>query len=360
MKIYAVHLLNDYSGSPKVLMQLVRGWTRGGFDVTVVTSSGRDGFLSNLPGASYIHYWYRWAAHPLLRLLCLSASQLHLFWKLLRYAHKNDIIYINTVLPFGAAFAGKLKGCRVIYHVHETTMSPRVLKAFLFGVMRWAAADVVYVSSYLAKAEPVSSSVTHVLYNAIENVFLEEARKNIQPERAPQNVLMICSLKRYKGVEEFFALAVRHPDLSFRLVVNASQVDIQKYLGMRVVPSNLELFPVQSNVHPFYQWADVVVNLSRPDQWIETFGLTIIEGMAYGLPSIVPPVGGIAELVEEGMNGFHADSRNIEEVSAKLGQICTPRLYAQLQAKARRCIERYREDTFIHHSISILKVQPVE
>jgi len=32
---------------------------------------------------------------------------------------------------------------------------------------------------------------------------------------------------------------------------------------------------------------------------VETFGLTILEGMTYKLPAIVPPVGGVIELVEE-------------------------------------------------------------
>ena len=32
---------------------------------------------------------------------------------------------------------------------------------------------------------------------------------------------------------------------------------------------------------------------------IETFGLTALEAMAFGLPVIVPTVGGIAEMVEE-------------------------------------------------------------
>ena len=43
MKIFAFHLLNDYSGSPKVLMQLIKGWTKNNLDVHLVTCKGRNG-----------------------------------------------------------------------------------------------------------------------------------------------------------------------------------------------------------------------------------------------------------------------------------------------------------------------------
>lgn len=79
----------------------------------------------------------------------------------------------------------------------------------------------------------------------------------------------------------------------------------------------------------------MVLNLSRPDAWVETFGLTVIEAMAYGIPVIVPPVGGIAELVENGINGYKADSRNVNHVSHLLKEILDENAlynYMQLQA----------------------------
>lgn len=64
MKIFAFHLLNDYSGSPKVLMQLVKGWVNEGIETTVVTGAGRNGFLSNLTGVRYKYFTYEFASNP--------------------------------------------------------------------------------------------------------------------------------------------------------------------------------------------------------------------------------------------------------------------------------------------------------
>lgn len=356
MRIFAFHLLNDYSGSPKVLMQLLKGWQQKGADVTVVTCSGREGFLSGIPGIKYRYYWYRWAANPLLRLFNLTWSQVLLFMQLLFVIRKNDLVYINTVLPFGAAFLGKLKGCRVIYHIHETTMKPIVLKRFLFGVVKWTATDVVYVSNFLAQQEVIAGKRIHILYNAIEDTFLTQAEELREKKNGPKkNVLMVCSLKTYKGVNEFVDLAVRNPSYQFTLVVNASQQEIAFFFADVKLPVNFIVYPTQTNLHPFYTEADLVLNLSNPETWVETFGLTIIEGMAYGLPAIVPPLGGIAELVEEGENGFKVDCRNSALLSKQLSHILEDQnLFTKMQTQALERIKQFREDAFVEKSWAMI------
>lgn len=356
MKIFAFHLLNDYSGSPKVLMQLVKGWVNEGIETTVVTGAGRNGFLSNLTGVRYKYFTYEFASNPWIRLFRLVYSQLRLFISLYRVVTKQDIIYINTVLPFGAALLGKVKGCRIIYHIHETSMKPAMLKKFLFGIAQWAAQDVIYVSHYQAFLEKTSFRKVHVLYNAIENTFLDQAKVNRIQSNVARHILMVCSLKEYKGVHEFVSLAELHSTSLFKLVVNADEGVIKKFFEHRNLPANLTLHATQTNLHPFYSWADVIVNLSRPDGWIETFGLTIVEGMAYALPAIVPPVGGITELVTEGVNGFMADSRNISELTAKLTILEQDETtYAYLCKNAAHEINKYSEDVFIQDNLHILK-----
>jgi glycosyltransferase involved in cell wall biosynthesis len=65
------------------------------------------------------------------------------------------------------------------------------------------------------------------------------------------------------------------------------------------------------------------VNLSLPDEWIETFGMTILEGMQYGKPVIVPPVGGVTELVKDNWNGFRIDSHEYKKVALAIQQLQT-------------------------------------
>jgi glycosyltransferase involved in cell wall biosynthesis len=60
----------------------------------------------------------------------------------------------------------------------------------------------------------------------------------------------------------------------------------------------------------YIERAHLVVNLSRVDLWIETFGLTILEAMVFGIPVIAPPVGGPTEILTHGHEGWLIDSRN--------------------------------------------------
>lgn len=356
MSIYAFHLLNDYSGSPKVLSQLIKSWTRYGYKVNLVTGSGREGFLSDLEDVNYIYFRYSLAANPWIRLFKLTFSQLHLFFILLFKVKFDDVVYINTVLPFGAAFLGKIKGCRVIYHVHETSMKPALLKRFLFGVAKWAASDVIYVSKFLAEQEPFPDAKNHIFYNAIEDDFLRQAQVFTKSEASVWQVLMVCSLKDYKGVKEYWYLAQDNPQYQFNLVLNASQAEIDAYFEHLGKLSNLHLYPTQTNLHPFYQKADIILNLSRPDGWVETFGLTIIEGMAYGLPAIVPPVGGITELVEPQVNGLQVDSRDRTALNEALNTILNNEaLYQAMRTAALQKIQQYSEAELFKKSIDLVK-----
>jgi glycosyltransferase involved in cell wall biosynthesis len=346
-RIFAFHLLNDRSGSPKVLGQIIRSWILEGKEVHLYTMVHQDGFLSNLEGVNYHHGWYKFQANPWLRLIYYSLSQIILFFKMLGEVQESDTVYINTVLPFGAALIGKLKGCRVIYHIHESTVSPTILKWFLFKVVSWTASDIINVSQYVAQSHGITNVPNHLVYNAIDESFLSNVLPKEKNQR-PSHVLMVCSLKAYKGLFEFIQLAEDHQDYSFRMVLNAGQKEIDSFFSGQHFPQNLEIYPSQKNLHPFFQWADVIVNLSLPDRWIETFGLTIIEGMAYGLPAIVPPVGGILEVIEEGVTGYSINPRDRKGLNKKFLELMNNSVNFQNFSKAAlKRLEVFKEKTML-------------
>jgi len=354
MRVIAIHLLNDYSGSPKVLKQLLTGWAKRGIDLHLYTCNGREGFLSGLPHVKYHFYWYRFMKNPVLRLLFLMSSQFLLAFKLLFSLKKNDVVYINTVLPFGAAIAGKIRGNKVIYHVHETSMKPIIFKKFLFGVVNLFADEVVYVSNFLANQEPVKIK-KRVIYNVLEEDFVKQAMTNKNRDKDQKIVLMICSLKSYKGVDEFLKLALTNSRYLFKLVVNASALEIEHYFSNVMLPENLVIYPTQADTHPFYSEASVVVNLSDPKLWVETFGLTILEAMAYGLPTIVPPVGGVTELVIEGKNGYLIESKKIDEICEKLNELLDHKeLYKSMSFHAFEMSKQFNLELFEKNSGEII------
>jgi len=353
-RIFAFHLLNDRSGSPKVLSQLLKKWVEDGREVHLYTSTHKNGFLSDMKGVVHHPGWYNFQSNPWLRLVYFTWSQIVLFIKMWSKVRKNDLVYVNTVLPFGAAILGKCKGARVVYHIHESTVNPWILKWFLFKVVAASAHDIINVSKFVQESHNITRVKNHLVYNAIENSYLEKVLPK-SPSDHPQNVLMVCSLKKYKGVYEFVQLASDNPKYIFRLVLNASPSEIETFFQADTLPTNLTVFPSQKDLHPYYQWADVIVNLSRPDGWIETFGLTIIEGMAYGLPAIVPPVGGILEVIDEGKSGFAVDSRDSIQLNKTLVSMLDNRnTYRSMSSIAKERLTLFREEEMMKKVNSVL------
>lgn len=353
-RIVAIHLLNDYSGSPKVLMQLLKAWTKNGIDAHLFTSGSRSGFLSDIPMVKNHFFWYQFSPNALVRIFNFFLSQIILMIRLLIFLEKQDILYINTVLPFGAAIAGKIKGCKIIYHIHETSVKPKIFKSFLFGIAKISADKIVFVSDYLLKKESLINNQV-LLYNVLESDFTDQADQFQYPEKPVPIVLMICSLKTYKGVDEFLILAKKNQNCIFKLVVNATEKEINEYFKKVKIPDNLKIYPTQTDTHPFYREASIIVNLSHPDLWVETFGLTILEGMRYRLPAIVPPVGGVTELVKDGKNGFLIDSKNTTELSIKIAYILSnPDVYQLLSEAAYQKSLLFSEAYFEKESLAII------
>jgi L-malate glycosyltransferase len=311
-RIIAVHLLNDLSGSPFVFSQALQALVRQGYEVHLFTSD-TSGFLSGLPYITYHRTPYRWSRYKWITLALYLISQCRLFFQILFKARKEDIVYVNSILPFGAAIAGMARGCRIVYHVHEVSIRPVLLKKMLLRMAGAAAHLCVFVSQY-CKDHTALAIGGRVIYNALPLEFTRSVPQPPRTCREPFTVLMLCSLKKYKGVYQFIASAAALPGIRFELVLNADAAAIDVFFQDVQMPFNLFVFPAQENIHPFYQRSSVIVNLSLPDGWIETFGMTILEGMFYGRPVIVPPVGGVTELVQDGVEGLHVDSRRIEDL----------------------------------------------
>lgn len=335
--IIAVHLLNDFSGSPFVLRQSIELLVRQGYTVDLLTATPQGkGFLSDIPGVRLHALPYRWSTNRWKTLLFYLWSQLRLFVCVSKMAGPEDLVYINSLLPFGAALAAKLRRAKLLYHIHEVSIQPALLKRWLLWVAGHTASIGLFVSDDLRK-RTVWQKPAQVVYNALPADFIQQAILAPKTSSNQFRVLMLCSLKAYKGVWEFVQLANRLPNMKFRLVLNATPAAIDAFFQQHRLPPNLVLFPAQSDVHRFYADTDVVMNLSHPDGWIETFGMTILEAMYYRKPVIVPPVGGVLELVNTHVEGYSISAHDTDALCEALRtmQAC-PSLYNRMQAAAFR------------------------
>ena len=364
-RIIAVHLLNDRSGSPLVLRQALEVLAEAGYAIDLLTATpGAPGFLSDLPGATIHTLPYRWSARAWRTLLQFGLVQWVIFWKVLNLASKGSIVYVNTLLPAGAALAARCRGARVVYHLHEVSLRPALLRRLLCALATRTAHQVLYVSEHVrtALALDMPAARQAVVYNTLAPIFITEAGRTPLPLESPEPfvVLMACSLRDYKGIPEFIALAHSLPELLFELVLNAPAEDVARYQARHPTPANLTLFAAAQDMHPHYRRAAVVVNLSRPDEWVETFGMTVLEAMSYGRPVLVPPVGGVAEVNVHTHTGFAIDGRNLTALQHALRLLAgNSRRYVRMAAAARLRAAAFAPSRFAEQVRQVfLAVQP--
>lgn len=89
-------------------------------------------------------------------------------------------------------------------------------------------------------------------------------------------------------------------------------------------------------VSAFYQGLDVYLNTSRH----EGVPMSILEAMAHGVPVVAPAVGGIVEIIDDGVDGFLVEGRCPEDFAVKCLCLQDPALRLRLGMAARQKIER--------------------
>lgn len=336
-RIHAFHMLNDYSGSPKILSLILSGLNKKGYQVDLYTSSRNGGFLSDISGINYHGVSYYFFENKVVTGLLFLIVQTRYFFRVLTLSRNSGaIIYINTILPFGAAIAARLKGLKVIYHIHEYPVRKNIIHKIAIFVFKRCADRAIFVSEYLYKSYLLPEDRKTLVYNSLSPDFIAISHNHHPSLSNTKNIMMACSLKVYKGVRVFIELAGMLPGFSFYLILNANERQAERFFKGMVMPTNLRIICRQNDLHSFYRSAHLIMNLTLPDLCIESFGLTILEAMAYGIPAIVPYTGGITELVDEGFNGHRADPYSTSRLAELIKMIFSDKAkYRQLSLNAR-------------------------
>jgi len=163
--------------------------------------------------------------------------------------------------------------------------------------------------------------------------------KCIQPTYAHKGyVLFVGRLSEEKGVETIVSLAKVLPDIPFKIVGRGPQME--KLHNQGDVCKNLEFvgFRMGGELQELYEGATVVLIPSRVH---ETFPLITLEAMGMGKPVIGSRVGGMPEIVEDGVNGFLVNPLDLHGWTESLMRIFYDDALCQsLAYGARETIER--------------------
>lgn len=130
-----------------------------------------------------------------------------------------------------------------------------------------------------------------------------------------------------QAVDIHFALAGEGPERS----------TIEDGIKFAQLKNHFQLLGHLADMDPFYAGLNVYINTSVH----EGIPMTILEAMARGLPIIAPKVGGIPEVVDDGVQGFLIDGRDPEAFAEKCLLLYNdPELWQRMSLAAREKAER--------------------
>jgi glycosyltransferase involved in cell wall biosynthesis len=219
---------------------------------------------------------------------------------------RSDIVYINTCVLVDYLLASALCPRRAIVHAHEIAggVAGRVLRA----LVRASRARVIFNSRATRAAFAVPAGrKTRVIYNGIAGPAAIEP-KTYDGTR-PARLLMLGRYSRIKGQEVLVeALSMLPPHLrpETRIVGGAfedaeRERNLAAFVTLAGLDGSVRLMPFTPDPAWLYRWADLVV---VPSRLPESLGRVAIEAMAYGRPPIVSAIGGLPEVVVDGVTGW--------------------------------------------------------
>lgn len=234
----------------------------------------------------------------------------------------------------------RLLGMRVFWVEHVTfdrwlTRNP--LRLLYRWSARWAHTIAVsqVIRTQLVDEIHVSASRVQVIYPGIDlRTFM---RKEHQwHESARFNIGCVARLEKEKGIEYLLhAVKIIKEFIPFvRLIVVGEGSERKKLIWLT---ERLELKEMvqwvgrQRNVEKWYHYFDTYV---LPSVIRESFGLTIIEAMASGIPVVASRIGGTSEIITHQRNGLLAEPGNSQDLADQLLWLFNNRPQAQEMAEA--------------------------
>jgi len=254
---------------------------------------------------------------------------------------RPDVVYVNTIVLTAPLMAARLCGIPSIVHAREIPTHDRALQQALGvegpdmvkQVLR-SCVELIANSRATARCFAITGRSHPVIPNIVDLDQFDF------PNRIEGDVVrfgLISSNGAKKGIEDVVELAklCKHavPSARFRIIGPLSSLLIRDYLtGKRSAPENVEFMDYVNLPQEALASVNVVLNFSH---FQESFGRTVLEGMAAGRPCIAYEWGALPELIEHGVTGFLVPYRQPRAAIEYVKALCEMNTLHRMGAAAR-------------------------
>ena len=207
----------------------------------------------------------------------------------------------------------------------------------------------ICVSRYTAEQSLPASLPKPVIYNSI-SLARFDAGRSLRDQfgiRADEVVVaFLGQVREIKGVSDFIAMARKVEAPSARFLIAGECRDPKKFPGSFSEQDldaliggdpRIRYIGYVSDVENVYHTADIVV---VPSRWQEPLGLINLEAGACRKPVVATRVGGIPEVVEDGVNGYLVEPGDVDALATRVSElIADPSLRERMGEAGRARVE---------------------
>jgi len=247
-----------------------------------------------------------------------------------------DLLHVHYAIPHAvcAILAKQMSGrdIKIVTTLHGTDITVLGYDASLTDAIRFGIekSDAVTAVSHSLIAEtydllkpkknilPVYNFIDERVYHKISTCHLKEEYKISSDEKVVIHVSNFRNVKRVPDVVRAFAKIVSRLPAKLLLVGDGPEFSIVSQLVEKLnIQDHVLFLGKQDNLEELYSISDLMLLLSEK----ESFGLVALEAMACGVPCIGTNIGGIPEVIQDGINGYLCELGDVEHVAEKAVQL---------------------------------------
>jgi glycosyltransferase involved in cell wall biosynthesis len=237
---------------------------------------------------------------------------------ILRAATGKNILYVPSLraglLSVWAALMFRARGCRIIHHFHDLGTSMPGANLW-FSLVTDCIHNTEYGYSVVAEKVPQIKLKRNVVVPYILEVepdFPKDSAASSVLE-GKRNLFFIGQISKHKGVDvllqAFNLIAHEHQDVVLHLV-GGYRDDFRRQLDVLAEPGlhdRVKFWGYREDAVCLLRSAYLYVHSSPPSRFHESFGRSVVEAMAHGIPTVCFRSGALQEIVVHEQTGLICD-----------------------------------------------------
>jgi glycosyltransferase involved in cell wall biosynthesis len=221
----------------------------------------------------------------------------------------KDVLYVPSISAGSSSLLGaiwcRLTGRRVIHHFHDLGTTNRLFPFWIRLVTDFVHNTEFGLETIAARFPAIKRKRNFIVPYIVEiNDQLPEDRELCRQFTGKRNFFFVGQVSRHKGidllVQALKLVAPMHQDLVLHLVGGCSddfRLELDREISGAGLEGRVRFWGFREDATRLMRFAYLYVHPSPPSRFHESFGRSVVEAMAHGVPTVCFRSGALQEIV---------------------------------------------------------------